>query len=62
MVQPPEAADPPYGGGGGGPLSPERARDITRGFLLVCSPEANGGGEDVLLVMSELVTNALPVA
>ncbi len=32
---------------------------MTRGFLLVAAPEGGSGAESVLLVVSELVTNAL---
>jgi anti-sigma regulatory factor (Ser/Thr protein kinase) len=37
----------------------ERARDVTRGFLSVFAPDGGTESDAVLLVVSELVTNAV---
>ncbi|WP_151484073.1 ATP-binding protein [Streptomyces albicerus] len=37
----------------------ERACDVARGFLWACSPGSEGRNDAVLLVVSELVTNAI---
>ncbi|MFI9169684.1 ATP-binding protein [Streptomyces lincolnensis] len=42
-----------------GPQSAERARDVTRGFLSAVAARAGAESDAVLLVVSELVTNAV---
>ncbi|MGW3037440.1 hypothetical protein ACWDCB_40370 [Streptomyces sp. NPDC001178] len=37
----------------------EQTRDITRGFLLLATPESGSEAEAVMLVVSELFTNAV---
>ncbi|WP_406182821.1 ATP-binding protein [Streptomyces canus] len=37
----------------------DQARDMARGFLSVAAPEGGSGVDDVLLVVSELCTNAV---
>nr|WSZ12383.1 ATP-binding protein [Streptomyces canus] len=37
----------------------EQARELTRGFLSVAAPEGGSGVDDVVLVVSELCTNAV---
>lgn len=44
---------------GASPQLAERARDVTRGFLLVLAPDGGPEAESVLLAVSELVTNAV---
>jgi anti-sigma regulatory factor (Ser/Thr protein kinase) len=44
---------------GDSPEIAERARDVTRGFLSVLAPGGGAEVEAVLLVVSELVTNAV---
>ncbi|KUM68127.1 hypothetical protein AQI84_38990 [Streptomyces griseorubiginosus] len=44
---------------GASPQLAERARDVTRGFLMVLAPEGGPEVEAVLLVVSELVANAI---
>ena len=41
------------------PQTAERARDVTRGFLSAVAAPAGDGTDAVLLVVSELVTNAV---
>ncbi|MFH9065752.1 ATP-binding protein [Streptomyces coeruleorubidus] len=57
MAQPPEEDNEPVDDGG--MRTAEQARDVTRGFLLVAAPEGDSAGGAVLLVVSELFTNAL---
>ncbi|WP_406223301.1 ATP-binding protein [Streptomyces canus] len=44
---------------GASPQTAERARDVTRGFLTAVAAPAGDGMDAVLLVVSELVTNAV---
>ncbi|MFJ9037043.1 ATP-binding protein [Streptomyces sp. NPDC102406] len=44
---------------GEGPEAAARARELTRGFLREAVPDGRAAGQDVLLVVSELVTNAV---
>ncbi|WP_406121463.1 ATP-binding protein [Streptomyces canus] len=44
---------------GASPQTAERARDVTRGFLTAVAAPAGDGTDAVLLVVSELVTNAV---
>jgi anti-sigma regulatory factor (Ser/Thr protein kinase) len=39
--------------------TPERAREVTRRFLSVVAPNGESGADAVVLVVSELVTNAV---
>ncbi|MET9967646.1 ATP-binding protein [Streptomyces sp. NPDC006356] len=57
MVQPPEEDYEPLRDHG--PWTAERGRDVTRGFLAVVGLGDSGEAEAVLLVVSELVTNAV---
>ncbi|WP_086850305.1 ATP-binding protein [Streptomyces coeruleofuscus] len=57
MVQPPGEDNEPVDDGG--MRTAEQARDVTRGFLLLAAPEGGSAGDAVLLVVSELFTNAL---
>lgn len=59
MAQLPDEADRLHEEAPGGPLSSERARNITRGFLSVCLRGTKRSGENVLLVVSELIANAV---
>jgi anti-sigma regulatory factor (Ser/Thr protein kinase) len=44
---------------GGAVRTPEQARDMARGFLSVVAPGGGAGADAVVLVVSELVTNAV---
>ncbi|GHE60353.1 ATP-binding protein [Streptomyces capitiformicae] len=57
MVQLPDEDHEPLRGGS--PQAPERARNVTRGFLAVLTPADDSEANAVLLVVSELVTNAV---
>ncbi|MFE1895122.1 ATP-binding protein [Streptomyces yangpuensis] len=57
MVHPPQEDHEPVGIGS--IRTAEQARDVARGFLLAAAPEGGSGVDDVLLVVSELITNAV---
>ncbi|MFG2525368.1 ATP-binding protein [Streptomyces sp. NPDC048527] len=57
MVHPPEEGYGPLQGGG--VQSPEWARDVTRRFLSVVAPVGGSKADAVVLVVSELVANAV---
>lgn len=56
MVHPPEADKEPLDDGG--LRTAEQAREVTRGFLSMAAPHGGSGADAVLLVVSELFTNA----
>ncbi|MDQ0942780.1 ATP-binding protein [Streptomyces sp. V1I1] len=57
MVYPPEEDYGPLDGSR--VETPERAREVTRRFLSVVAPGGGSGADAVVLVVSELVTNAV---
>lgn len=56
MVHPPQEDHNPAGYGR--LRTAEQARDVARGFLLAAAPEGGSCSDAVLLVVSELITNA----
>lgn len=57
MVHPPQEDHEPLDGGG--MRTAEQATDVTRSFLLVAAPDGGSAVDAVLLVVSELFTNAV---
>ncbi|MEU1940510.1 ATP-binding protein [Streptomyces coeruleorubidus] len=57
MVHPPEEGQEPADDGS--VRTAEQAPEVARGFLLVAAPDGGSAGNAVLLVVSELVSNAV---